>query len=79
MTTIRYTDEAIRKLADSLPRGSRVIIQERTVSDKRPSGYSLQHIYDVLKGRKYTQEILDAAFAYAIELKAKIEENQAAL
>lgn len=79
MTTIRYSLDTIRKLKDSLPRGSRKIIRLRTVGPDRPNGYNLAFIWAVLDGRKYNQEILDIAFEYAAELKDKIEQNSSSI
>lgn len=75
MTTIRYNSAAIRKLRQSLPRGSRRIIQKKSARADRPKGYSMQYIWDVLNEKKYNQEILDIAFEYAKALRNLINEN----
>jgi hypothetical protein len=79
MSAIRYTPATIKKLSRALPRGSYRIIRERSKSEAKPDGYSMQQIWFVINGKRYNQEILDIAFEYATELKAKIAVNTKSL
>jgi hypothetical protein len=75
MSTIKYSHATIKKLSRALPRGSYRVIQKRTISDAKPEGYSMQQIWFVINGKRYNQDILDIAFDYVAELKAKITAN----